>query len=760
MTSNKLLLLNFVFLSIVLAAGSLSAQDYRENLIIEADSLILFAEQMPEDSAVFKLESAKRALSIYEAISDLNGIAKSNALIGQAYFEQMIYAEAIKYYKISINYYSQLKDSSNLAGVYSLLGDVYSRSGKFDLAINSHVKASQIYSKIDKPLKAVAALNSIALINLSLGNYNEAQKLFLKALETREKVGEQSAIASSYNNLGVLYWRWGKLSEALENYEKAISIRESINDEVGQIFPMLNIGLILMELLDFEYAEKHLTKGLEKAKELNYKRGITIAYLYLADLHYQKHNHGLSLEYASQAQQLMEEMNENMGWVRTQVFKAKNLVELNKFEEAEKCMIASLKILKDFKNTQIITEVYYTYALVEYEKGNYLSADSLMMISMDNCNCDAILTTAKNNYRLLSKIKNMLGEQQIAYYYFEKYSDTKDSIFNRQIVNAVSNWRVKYETAKQKSKILYLQNQETKNQAEIERQVLLRDLFFVIAILAIGLLSIILFYIVQKRKMRRKIGDQNFRLQELNKLLQKRNEELEKINITKDKLFSIIAHDLKNPFVGLLGLSEELSDSIDELSRDEIKAGAEIIKTSSKKLLQLSSNLLDWARINTEQFVAKFEKIDLQNFMNKFISTIKSQADSKQIILEVDINGTPSCECDENMLEIILRNFINNAIKFSNPGGKIIVALQNGNDGVTFRIKDNGIGIDSESLKAILTLNKFHSTQGTNYEKGSGLGVSICRELIELNNGNFTIKSEPGMGTEISFVIPNNQKNR
>lgn len=232
---------------------------------------------------------------------------------------------------------------------------------------------------------------------------------------------------------------------------------------------------------------------------------------------------------------------------------------------------------------------------------------------------------------------------------------------------------------------------------------------------------------------------------------------LRKLNATKDKLFSVVAHDLKGPFSNIVGFSTILNDEFDKFQTSEIKEFVKIISKSAVQTMQLLDNLLDWSRLQQKGIMFNPVYIDLNELINDVLDQTKGQAGAKNIILVSLVYDKLSCFADENMLKIIIRNLVNNAVKFTNRGGKIEVNAIKTADITQVTVTDNGVGIQPENIEKLFKIESEISTRGTASEKGIGLGLILCREFVEKHGGNIKVESTPGKGSIFSFTIPDKQ---
>ncbi len=229
--------------------------------------------------------------------------------------------------------------------------------------------------------------------------------------------------------------------------------------------------------------------------------------------------------------------------------------------------------------------------------------------------------------------------------------------------------------------------------------------------------------------------------------------ELEELNANKDKFFSIISHDLRSPFQGLLGLSNILVEEFDNLSVDEIKLFASNIHNSTKNLFNLLENLLQWSRIQTGKIDLKPVKADLQEEILYNINLLNGNASKKNIKLVNEINDTLLVYTDLNILNSTLQNLITNAIKFTNTGGEIRIRSEEAGENIEVTVCDTGIGISEEDMGKLFRIDTQHTTIGTDRESGTGLGLTICKELLEKQGGKIWVKSEVGKGSSFTFTI-------
>jgi two-component system, sensor histidine kinase and response regulator len=254
------------------------------------------------------------------------------------------------------------------------------------------------------------------------------------------------------------------------------------------------------------------------------------------------------------------------------------------------------------------------------------------------------------------------------------------------------------------------------------------------------------------------IRQKNIELQEINdnleKLVAERTADLEKANATKDKFFSIIAHDLKNSFNGLLGYSNILLTDFDTFADDEKIKIISAIKQVSENTYKLLQNLLDWARVQTGLISYNPEELMLTILLQDEIGVQKRLAEQKNISMSLQTDDTIKVIADQNMVSTVIRNLVSNAVKYTKSGGKIRIKLVKDDQKALISVKDTGIGMSQENVDKLFKVNETYKTYGTNLEEGTGLGLILCKEFIEKNHGTIEVESRVDEGTEIILRLP------
>ncbi len=240
----------------------------------------------------------------------------------------------------------------------------------------------------------------------------------------------------------------------------------------------------------------------------------------------------------------------------------------------------------------------------------------------------------------------------------------------------------------------------------------------------------------------------------IEEILRESEQKLKILNANKDKLFSIIGHDLKNPFQAIMSFSEILISDYQEMDSKEIFDFIQTISDASNSAYKLLENLLNWARSQTGRLSFEPEVVDLLELTNEIKKLIEAQAHSKNIALQVNIEPGHKVFADSNALETIIRNLATNAIKFTDTNGSVTFITKRIDDLIEYTVEDSGIGMSEEDLSKLFRIDVNNTDIGRSKEKGTGLGLILCKDFIEKNGGTIKVKSELNKGSQFIFTVP------
>ncbi|VAW27683.1 Adenylate cyclase, partial [hydrothermal vent metagenome] len=414
--------------------------------------------------------------------------------------------------------------------------------------------------------------------------------------------------------------------------------------------------------------------------------------------------------------------------------------EQGRHKLAEENIVEATKILQELGDNYPIA-VYNTYMADIYKaKGDLPRALAYAQHSYSLAMAGGLKEQIRDASHTLSELYQEAEEYKKAYQFQEEYLIYRDSINNEETIRKMADLRTEYEVSQKQIEVDLL-NQEKK----VSRLIRAGLLGLLLAITGLA------FIYIKRNKEKRII---NKLLTTQKEKLQIQHSELEVLNSTKDRFFSIISHDLRGPVNSFKGLTTIMKMSLEEKKYNELPKMTDMLDKASSQISTLLNNLLDWAVNQQGEFPYNPEEIELTQLVEEVLNTSKPRAESKQIEINKSIGVDVVAWIDKNSVKTILRNLINNALKFTPQGGRIEISGSSELNEVVLKIKDTGIGISKDKFATLFSMNELKSTPGTDGEKGLGLGLRLAYEFTKMNKGVISAESEEGKGTTFIIKLP------
>jgi signal transduction histidine kinase len=340
----------------------------------------------------------------------------------------------------------------------------------------------------------------------------------------------------------------------------------------------------------------------------------------------------------------------------------------------------------------------------------------------------------------LSELYHDIGEFEKAYDYQSQYIAFRDSINNEDVIRKMADLRTEYEVSKKQTEVDLLEQRR-----ENERWVM----FSLASVL--GFISVVAFFTFRNNLARKKT---NVLLSAQKNKIEIQNDKLEGLVKMKDKFFGIISHDLRSPVNSLNGIAQLLKHYVKTKNTDEIEQLSGLIDKSVENLSVLLDNLLNWALSQQGALPYDPKNIPFNPLISNVVEVFKNAALAKSIEIIVEVEEGLRIFADEDSVHALLRNILNNSLKFTTVNGRIEIMAKSGPNCVEINITDNGIGMNDYQLRNLFKVNKKKVNKGTMGEKGSGLGMLLCKEIVKLNKGKINAESEQGGGTKIILELP------
>ena len=431
-----------------------------------------------------------------------------------------------------------------------------------------------------------------------------------------------------------------------------------------------------------------------------------------------------------------------------------------RFAEAEdfinKSLIANLKIGNQFR----IELSYRVLGAINMDRGNHLEAEKYffkaLKIAEEIDNPKSILGNYKNLYLNYAFLEEKTGKtsylrKQLDYY--RKWANLNDSLYQAETAGKILELEKQYETEKKNDQIALLEKDNRLKEDEIFLQRTQRNYLIVVIVLFGGILSIFIYFFYYYKKVNRLLQVQGKRILQQKDQIAEQNKQLQKSIDTQNKLFSIIAHDLRSPLVSISNFSKLIAFYIEDKQYTALEDVARLMDKKNDAILDLTDNLLNWAKSQTQSLRPFFEPINLKEIVESCLEVYQPIAGAKAISLSCIDLKEKLLWADRNMLSTICRNLINNAIKFTPQGGNICIYFEEEGTFMTISVKDSGVGIRPEKMAVLFDFNHEKVSPGTDGEKSSGLGLTVCKEFVHAMQGEIWVSSEPGKGSVFSVRL-------
>jgi signal transduction histidine kinase len=608
---------------------------------------------------------------------------------------------------------------------------------------------SQNIDSLERKLDSVKGTEKVKLL-IQLSKICNERSLYKmkeygeKAIkEAREINNKDLEIQASYS-LGKNYYIVAKYNEAISYLIYALKKAENSENSNYKILTLYLIGIVNRDIHNFNKAYEYFNTAAGEAFKANQLTDYFLSKNEIGNILMLEGKINEALEIKKKV--LAEAKNKNEEFVILCCSHDIGLIyeNLGDKKQALQYYLESNRIesIPQYPREIVIgyinTSRVYS-ELKEYNNAIFYAKKALTLIKKQNLR--------KELMTLKTELANTYAEQMDfvnAYNNLKEASLLKDSIFSEESTKQLYELQTKYETEKKENEIEFLKRDR-------DAQVYLRNLLILIIILVIIITIFIYLQLHLKRNNAKILESKNDQLKSLNKKLADSEKELFELNKTKDKFFSIISHDLRNPFVSMIGMSDLFIKDFNVFSDEEKLNMICKINSAIKYTHHLVENLLYWAGTQSGRIKANIEKIDLYELIDEILFLSSANANLKNIKLKSEIKNNDILFADRFMVETIFRNLISNSIKFTPSGGEVKITSSTVDNTLEIVVSDTGIGLNECQMNSLFKIDNQLKTKGTDGEQGSGIGLILCKEFVEKNNGTITVESTAGSGSK--FIL-------
>ena len=567
-------------------------------------------------------------------------------------------------------------------------------------AIENITRAEVLHNKRGLGL----AHENLGWIQYRRGDYTNAFDHSTIALKISIELKDETAIARCWIGIAAINFEQKQFIQAIEYFKKAYRVGKKLNDYDLQARSMNNIAFAFLELKQLDSAKHYalLTSSVSPHRKSNYSIGF--ANRILGDIAV-----------------LQKKYNEAI----TQYLKA---IDIG---------LAEKNIFLQSSTSHRLSKAYLLTGQLENARQ---SATENIILSKTQLYQDDLEKT----YKIMSEIAQAQHKMNEAFMFQSLYVHLHDSLNDTRSNQYLALMQTKFDSEIKQTQIELL-TKDTELRQEAFRQQKLWTYFL------IGCLSLVLIMLLVFLYSNRLIRKANSQLKVKNAEIYKQSQQLRNLNTTKDKLFSIIGHDLRSPVASLKGLMDIMT--LNNLSPQEFADVTKSLKRNLDSVYEDLDNLLLWAQSQLKGIHAVPEVIYLRSLVEERISMFEESARNKEIALINEVEGNIPVWGDINQMKLVFRNLLNNAIKFNRPGGMIRVYMKVCSEHIAISVADSGVGIDSNDLGKLFNQETHFTKLGTQNEKGTGLGLLLAKEFVECNGGAISVTSELGKGTTFTFTI-------
>ncbi|HYF68163.1 MAG TPA: tetratricopeptide repeat protein [Ohtaekwangia sp.] len=586
---------------------------------------------------------------------------------------------------------------------YSSMGSIFRVRGDYRAALNADNTALEATVMLKDSTMLSLCFNNVGYDYYDLGEYDEAYHYFTRSYKIAQLRRDSMWMAISMHNVGRVFKSIGQYDRAMDY----ITFARKVNDDRGEPFSLSEIGDVLLRKGEYDSAMIYLLDGLAKSKEYNLHGLQPRNMINIAKVFVKKQDMKTALSYYDTAYMLYSRNNDRYG----------------------------------------IAEVKLGQGLVQLAMGNYNTSLDAIQRSLELARQQNANVLEIQCYQQLSTLWELKGDYKKALTYFKEFKQLEDTLFSQDMQSKLVRDQLRFETESKDSQIAVLSKQQAEQKDEIKRQEFVTNILVVVMALS----GIVLITVYRSGQRRRKI---NMLLLQHQEETEKRSEELERLNQVKDKFFSIISHDLRSPINALAGMLDLMDKGA--VTAEELPVHVKELRVRFNHTRTLLNNLLDWTLLQMDKLNLQPGKIDLHKMVDENILLL-GPVQGKDIHILNQIPESTISFADLNTVNLVIRNLITNAIKFTNDGGEVIIRSEDKGNEWLVSVRDNGVGIKPEVMDILFDKTAPYTTRGTANEKGTGLGLILCKEFIEKNGGKIGVESKEGDGSTFFFTLPKTQ---
>jgi signal transduction histidine kinase len=575
----------------------------------------------------------------------------------------------------------------------------------------------------------------------------KAMDYYLRAMALADSTSFRTGQVITYMQIAGLFEGVGNTEKSLQFLVRASEFADRAGNVEVDALLSLALGRVCAAGGQHEEAAEHYQKVIALAKTVYMPDSEAEAHTQLAELAAAGQQYAEALELYKLSLGIWRKLGNRLQEAVTLNVIGDSYLSMNNQDRAYANYKAALDVYQSADSKQGVARASNSIGALYYQQKKYKEAIAQLELALSAGRSAQTKSEIRRSYEYLSLAYKALGDFRRALEYRELYLAMNDFIVKEESDQRLLDMQSRYaleEKEQQLEKLESVRRQRERELAEQERIQLY--LYGMLALAGIILILIVYLYFLKQKS--------NRQLQAINARIEEQNIQLQNLNATKDKFFSIISHDLKGPLNSLTSFSDLLINHYDALSKEDIQDLAKNLDKSLKNLFVLLNNLLEWARSQTGNIDFTRDMLDIREVLQQNKELLEAQASQKSITLLYDHTGPLWVEANKPSINTVVRNLLSNAIKFTPAGGAIKLSATPADHEVVIAVSDTGVGMNKQAMNKLFRLDAKYSTPGTQQEQGTGLGLILCKDFVEKNNGRIWVESDEGKGSVFYFSLP------
>lgn len=628
-----------------------------------------------------------------------------------------------------------------LAEAHVNLGDWHLRQGRSGAAIEILEEASERFAHTDASMEIDNLLANAYRFD---GRFIDALELFYQVEQEAEARNDERTLARLQQNMGVVYDRLGDQSEALKRYHVSLEYAEAMQDTSMMVVVTNSIGHLNTGLESYDQAEHYLQRSLNLADEYGVRSDMIYASVNLGNLYKQTGEVEEALEHYNLGLEVAREMGDIRAPVQVLYNRGDLYLRQERLEAAQEAFEESLELNSELGLPEGKYHNHVGLGQVTQKRGEYETSIEHLQQALQAAERMESLVLMERAHRRIAEIYEQLGNHHAAYDALRQADTYSDSLVSQDMEQTLARYETEFGLRQERQERELLEERMQAQQTTL--------IVSVISALIIALIALALYRMYRKKHaMNLRLEERKKELEDLYQQLEQQKAQLQEINRTNKRLFSILAHDLREPISSLQSVVYLFQDK--DMQWRDVATFTERVDHQLQRSLTTLENFLTWARNQLEGFDPAIQAVDPRKTADEVVDMLDAKSRNKEVALENRVPESCQVMADSNMLRIILVNLVSNSLKFSQYGDTVTIDAQQDNDTVIIRIIDTGTGIHEKDQPQLFEAFQRGRT-GTANEEGSGLGLSLCKEFTEMQNGRIWFDSQIGAGTTFYVRLP------